>query len=84
MKTKTLLASIALASLAMAQPISAATRSADSLPQRGVQSTSAVERVGSLDKDSEELAGRPVIAIVLVAALAAILVVALTGGKSKG
>jgi len=81
MKTKTLLASIAVASLALAQPISAATRSADSLPQRGAQSA---ERVGSLTKDSEELGGSPVIAIVLVAALAAVLVIALSGSKSKG
>jgi hypothetical protein len=41
MKMKTLLASIAVASFVMAQPLAAATRSADSVPQRGLQAIDA-------------------------------------------
>ena len=84
MKTKTLLASLAVASLAIAQPLSAATRSADSLPQRGAQSTAVADRAGSLAGESEELRGNPVIPIVLIAIVVAAIILAAGGGKSKG
>lgn len=81
---KTLLASMAVASLAAAQPVAAATRSADSLPQSGVTSTAAAQRIGSLADESEELRGRPILLIVLVAAIVAALILASSGGKSPG
>ena len=81
---KTLLASMAVASLAMAQPASAATRSVDSLPQTGVQSASPSARVGSIAGESEEIRGRPVIAIVLLFVVLAALILALSGNKSPG
>ncbi len=84
MKTKTLFASLALASLALAQPVSAATRSSDSLPQRGVQATQSVERVGSLADEAEDLRGRRALVIILIAAIIAALILAATGGKSPG
>ena len=84
MKTKTLLASMALASLALAQPLSAATRSSDSLPQRGVQATQSVERVGSLADEAEDVRGRPAVIIIIIAAIIAALILATTGGKSPG
>ena len=62
MKTKTLFASLAIASLAIAQPLSAATRSADSLPQR---SAAVADRAGSLVDESEEMRGNKVIPIVV-------------------
>ena len=85
MKTKTLLASIAVASMVAAQPVAAATRSADSLPVTGVQSTQAVERAGSIDGESEEfLRGRPLLLIVLLAGVIAALIVLASDGKSPG
>jgi hypothetical protein len=84
MKTKTLFASLAVASLAIAQPLSAATRSADSLPQRGAQSTAVADRAGSLAGESEELRGNPVIPIALIALIVAAIILAAGGGKSKG
>ena len=81
MKTKTLLASMAVASLAIAQPVSAATRSADTLPRTGVQSIGPSDRVGSLAGEAEELQGRPIVVIVLVFAVLAALVFALSGNK---
>jgi hypothetical protein len=84
MKTKTLLASLAVASLAVAQPVSAATRSSDSLPSRGVQSTEAADRIGSLTDESEELRGRPLLLIILLFGTIAALILALTGNKSPG
>ena len=84
MKTKTLFASMALASLALAQPASAATRSSDSLPQRGVQATQSVERVGAIADEAEDLRGRRALVIILIAAVIAALILAATGGKSPG
>ena len=84
MRTKTLLASMAVASLAVAQPLAAATRSADSLPQSGVQSTAAADRTGSIHGEAEDVRGRPILAILLVAGLLAALIVALSGSKSPG
>jgi hypothetical protein len=80
MKTKTLFASLAVASLAIAQPLSAATRSADSLPQR----SAAVDRAGSLVDESEEMRGNKVIPIVIIALIVAAIILATGGGKSKG
>jgi hypothetical protein len=84
MKTKTILASMAVASLAMAQPVSAATRSVDSLPRTGVQSTAAAERVGSIGEEADELRGRPLLLILLIGGALAALILALSGGKSPG
>jgi hypothetical protein len=84
MKTKTLLASMALASLALAQPVSAATRSSDSLPQRGVQATQSVERAGSLAGEAEDVRGSPLVVILIITAILAALLLATTGGKSPG
>jgi hypothetical protein len=84
MKTKTLFASLAVASLAIAQPLSAATRSADSLPQRSAQSMAAADRAGSLAGESEELRGSPVVPIVLITVIIAAIILAVGGGKSQG
>ena len=83
MKTKTLLASIAVASLAIAQPASAATRSADSLPQSRAGTASNVERVGSLTGESEEL-GNQFLIIFALFALIGVIILASSGGKSPG
>jgi len=58
MKTKTLLASLALAGLVIAQPASAAS------PSIAPQATA--ERIGSPTGESEEMRGRPLLYIVLV------------------
>ena len=85
MKMKTLLASLAVASLVAAQPVAAATRSSDSLPRTGMQSTVPAERVGALTSDSEQFVGStPVWIIALIAALLAALVAASSGSKSPG
>jgi hypothetical protein len=84
MKTKTLLASLAVAGLAIAQPLSAATRSADSLPQRSTQSMAVADRAGSLADESEEMRGKRVIPIALIALILAAIILAAGGGKSKG
>ena len=84
MKTKTLFASLAVATLAIAQPLSAATRSADSLPQRSAQSAAVADRAGSIAGESEELRGSPVVPIVLIAIVIAAIILATSGGKSTG
>lgn len=85
MKMKTLLASLAVASLAAAQPVAAATRSSDSLPSTGVQSAVPAERIGSLSDSSEELVGPMAIwLVVLIAAILGALVAASSGSKSPG
>ncbi len=65
MNTKSLLASMAVASLAVAQPVAAATRSADSLPQSGVQSMAPADRVGSITGEAEELSTELAIAVAI-------------------
>ena len=84
MRTKTLLASMAVASFAAAQPVAAATRSADSLPQSGVQSTESADRIGSISGEAEDVRGRPIVAILLVAGVLAALILILSGSKSPG
>ena len=84
MRTKVFLASMAVASLAIAQPVVAATRSADSLPTSGVRTAEGADRVGALTDESEEFRGRPVVAVVLIAALLAALILALSNSKSPG
>jgi len=64
MKTKTFFASLALAG-AVAQPVSAATRSTD--------------RSGSIVGESEEL-GNPIIWIIALAAIVGIIIIATTSG----
>jgi hypothetical protein len=83
-RTKTLLASMAVASLAVAQPLAAATRSVDSLPQSGVQSTEAADRIGSINGEAEDVRGRPLLLILLLAGALAALIIALSGSKSPG
>ena len=83
MKTKTLLASLALASLVAAQPVSAATRSADSLPQTSAQPATSADRAGSIVGESEEL-GRPVIWIVVLFLLVGAVILGTSGSKSPG
>lgn len=84
MKTKSLLASLAVASLALAQPLAAATRSSDSLPSQGVQSTSAAERAGSIGTEAEAIRGQPILLIVLLFGVLAALLAVSSGGKSPG
>jgi len=84
MRTKTLLASMAVASLAVAQPLSAATRSSESLPQKGVQSSVSADRVSSIAGESDDLRGRPLLLIILLAGGLAALIIALSGDKSPG
>ena len=82
MKTKTFIASLAVAGLLVAQPLAAATRSFESLPAHGVQSAQPADRVGSIGTEAEALTGSPVLVIVLIAGvLAALLLVA---GSSSG
>ena len=81
MRTKTLLASLAVASLALAQPVSAATRSFQSLPESGAQSARAADRTGAYADESDELRGRPILAIVLVFGAVAALILAVSGGN---
>ena len=65
---KNFLAAAAVGSLIMAQPVAAATRSANSLPEAGAK----VERLGSMKKKSEEAAGTGL--IIPIAAVIAIIV----------
>lgn len=83
MRTKTLLASMAVASLAMAQPLSAATRSYESLPETGVRSA---DRVGSIsgESEAEEVGGSPILVVGIVFLVVAGLILALSGNKSPG
>ena len=83
MRTKTLLASMAVASLAAAQPLSAATRSFESLPESGVRSA---DRVGSIsgESEAEEIAGNPLLVVVIVFVVVGALILALSGNKSPG
>jgi hypothetical protein len=63
---KKLVASLAVATLVIAQPLAAATRSSDSIPSHGVQTTQAVERAGAITGESEDLGGSPFVVIGLV------------------
>ena len=83
MKTKTLFASVAVASLALAQPVGAATRSYESVPATGVQSTEAAERVGSIAGETESLRGSPIFLIVLLFGGLAAAILALSGGNNS-
>ena len=85
MKTKTILATLALSSLALAQPAAGATRSFESLPDQGAQSTAAVERVGSIGAEDEAGRGAGRAWIIVLAAVLVALLIALSGGnKSPG
>jgi hypothetical protein len=85
MKTKVLLALLTVASLALTQPATAATRSFESIPATGVQTPAVAERTGAAIEESDELRGRRGIWAVFVAlGLAALLVILLTGEKSPG
>jgi len=77
---KKLVASLAVATLVVAQPLAAATRSSESLPSHGVQSAQAAERSGSISSESEALKGSPFVIIGLVAVVLAVLLA--LGGSS--
>ncbi|HYD24919.1 MAG TPA: hypothetical protein VEB68_08975 [Croceibacterium sp.] len=86
MTNKTLLAAMAVSSMALAQPAAAATRSADSLPANGIAAPTSAERVGALTEDGDELnrrASRALI-IALIALLLGGLIALMMGSKSPG
>ena len=83
MNTKSLLASMAVASLVVAQPVAAATRSADSLPERGVQTMAPADRIGSITGEAEGLDEE--IAIGIAIFLIIVIIWGIAGNnKSKG
>lgn len=85
MKTKTLFASLAVASFALSQPVAAATRSYESVPAQGVQSAAPADRAGSIAGETEALKGSPLILILLVfGVLAALLAVSSGSGNNTG
>lgn len=84
MKTKTLLSSLALASLTVAQPVSAATRSSDSLPQAKAQPATSAERTGSIYGEAEEIGGGPLLIAFLLFAVVGGVIAATSGSKSPG
>lgn len=77
MKTKTLFASLAVASLAVAQPVAAATRSAVSLPQAGAQPIATADRAGSIVGEAEEL-GNPILWVVVLFAIVGVIILGTT------
>ena len=81
MKTKTILASLAVSALALAQPAAAATRSYQSIPASGV---TAPARAGADVGDAESVRGAPIVPIVITFAVLAALILLLSGGKSNG
>ena len=74
MKLGTVLASISAATLLLAQPAAAATRSASSLPAAGVKASAIDARVGSQMGHGEELAGSSMILYLALLAAAAALI----------
>jgi hypothetical protein len=74
---KKLVASLAVASLVVAQPLAAATRSSESLPSSGVQSA---ERVGSIAGEAEAVRGKPIFVIALVFGVLTLLLLLSNGG----
>lgn len=85
MKTKTLIASLAVASLAVSQPLAAATRSYESVPSQGVQAAAPADRAGSIGAEAEAMRGSPMIVILLVfGLLAALLAVSSGSGNNTG
>ena len=84
MKTKTLLATVALASFALAQPVSAATRSSDSLPRAGAQPSISIERVDALTEESDALRGNPWLWIILIFGSVAAFIALVSNNKSPG
>ena len=81
MKTKTILASLAVSALALAQPAAAATRSYESIPATGV---TAPARAGAAVEDADSLRGAPVVPIVITFVVLAAIILLLSGGKSNG
>jgi hypothetical protein len=82
MKTKTLLASAALASLVLVQPVAAATRSGDSLPT--TRSTVSIDRVDSLSGESDAIKGNPWLWIILIFGSVAAFIALVSDNKSPG
>ena len=65
MKLGTLLASLSAATLVLAQPAAAATRSASSLPQPGARVEAVDARLGSPVRASERIAGNTEVVMLL-------------------
>jgi len=80
---KKLVASLAVATLVVAQPLAAATRSSESLPSHGV-SAPAAERTGSITDPAEDLKGNPIIVIGLIAVILAGLLLLAGNSDSPG
>jgi hypothetical protein len=83
MKTKTLITSLAVASLAVAQPAAAATRSYESIPATGVQTAEPADRAGSIIGEAEDGRGKPIFVIGGVFLLLALLLILSAGGGGK-
>ena len=83
MKTKTIIASLAVSALAFAQPAAAATRSYESIPASGVKASSPA-RAGAAVGEAESLRGAPVVPIVITFAVLALLILLISDDKSKG
>jgi hypothetical protein len=67
------LAIAALASFAVAQPAAAATRSYESLPHSGVQQSAVSGRQAATVGTSEQLAGHPLNALIIIAVFGGLL-----------
>jgi len=72
MKLGTVLTTVAAATLVVAQPALAATRSASSLPAAGVKITSVESRVGSPINGSEDIAVSSAVFLYMVGILGAL------------
>ena len=86
MKTKMLISALAASSMALAQPALAATRSADSLPANGVQTTPSADRMGSITGETDASCRKrtPILLIILLFGSIAAFVALITGHKSNG
>jgi hypothetical protein len=80
MKIKTLLASIAAATFVMAQPLAAATRSADSIPSLGLQRVAAPVTNANYQDDDDDDDGGSTAVILGVVLIVLIGVAAISGG----
>ena len=83
MKITTLVTSLAVASLAAAQPAAAATRSSDSIPANGVQTAAPADRAGSITADAEALRGKPLFMIIAVFGVLTLLLLLASGSGDK-
>ena len=70
---KNALAVVALGTFVVAQPAAAATRSYESLPHSGIQQAVSVDRAGAAVTDSDQFAGHPANALIIIAVFGALL-----------